>query len=501
MKGQLQMNANAAFSVIVAGLTVAGAARAADGLQPLAPLPSRVVNTTLRLPSSPPSEAAEFPLTLADTGAFADLRTLTPHAGIVPIELNVPLWSDGAHKRRWFCLPGTNRIAFSREGQWLAPIGTVWIKHFEIELTNGVPESTHRLETRFLVRTAEGVYGVTYRWGDSRTNAVLVPEEGMDEQFVVQDGNTARSQRWHYPAQAECRACHSQGAGYSLGFNTAQFNRDGSSPDGPQNQIHCLSDMGYFDTEVTSLNTLRALAHPTNSAVSLEYRARSYLAANCVHCHQPGGICPTPWNAVLTNSLADTHLVNGALWDDLGDPQNRVIKPGDLDLSVLFQRISRRGDSRQMPMLCTTVVDTQGVALIAAWITNELPRYQSFADWQVAHFKPPGGPDSAQRADPDHDGASNYLEYLTATDPHSAKATWRIWLQRTERGVAIRYPRIARRGFEVEWTTNVADPVSWQPLDVPANRPFFAAEPQEAVVEDTDAFAPLKFYRVRVYQP
>jgi mono/diheme cytochrome c family protein len=465
----------------------------------------RVANTSLRMPQSGPASVTDFPQTLADTGAFASLATLTPQPGIIPFELNVPLWSDGAHKTRWFCLPGTNRIVFSRDGGWVAPIGTVWIKHFDLELTNGVAESARRLETRFLVRTEDGVYGVTYRWGGSLTNAMLVDAGGLNEDFGIHDGGTVRKQTWHYPAHSECLACHSQAAGYSLGFNSAQFNREVRCPDGPQNQIRRLNELGCFNTNISGLNTLRALAHPTNTAVSLEYRVRSYLAANCVHCHQPEAFCPTPWNGVLTNSLAGTHLINGELGNNWGDSENRVIKSGDPDHSVLLKRLSRRG-AFQMPPLCTTVVDTEGVALFAAWITNDLPRRQSFGDWQLAHFGPTSTAEAAPEADPDGDGACNYLEYLTGTDPQRGGDAWRISIRKSSEGMQIWFPQTANRGFEVQWTTNLADPSSWQALDVPGNRPFFSGVDREFGVADSgfnplDERAPRRFYRGRVFEP
>lgn len=467
---------------------------------------NRVANTSLRMPPSGPTTVTDFPQTLADTGAFADLVTLTPQPGIIPFELNVPLWSDGAHKTRWFSLPGTNRIVFSRDGVWIAPIGTVWIKHFDLELTNGVAESARRLETRFLVRTGDGVYGVTYRWGGSLTNAMLVDAEGLNEDFKIHEGSTIREQTWHYPSRAECLACHSPAAGYALGFNTAQFNREVRCPDGPQNQIRRLSDLGYFETKVSGIHTLSALAHPTNIVVSLEHRVRSYLAANCVHCHQSDAVCPTPWNAVFTNSLADTRMINGALWDSLGDSENRVIKPGDPDHSVLLKRISTRG-ALQMPPLCTSVVDTQGVALLAAWITNDLPRRQSFGDWQLAHFGPTGTAEAAPEADPDRDGACNHLEYLTGTNPQNGDDAWRISIRAAQGGTQIWFPQIANRGFEVQWTANLADRGAWQPLDVPSNRPFFSAEDREFFVVDAVfnslpwSAPPRRFYRVRVFEP
>src|SRR6185436_16978097 len=110
-------------------------------------------------------------------------------------ELNLPFWSDGASKQRWFSIPNlAARMTFRPTNYWSLPSGAIWIKHFELELTNGVPESRRRLETRFIVRTTNDVYGITYRWDDAQTNATLVPEDGLDETFVINDGGVARTQ-------------------------------------------------------------------------------------------------------------------------------------------------------------------------------------------------------------------------------------------------------------------------------------------------------------------
>ena len=67
-----------------------------------------------------------------------------------------------------------------------------------------------------------------------------------------------------------------------------------------------MSLADYFNTNVNNLRTLRVLAHPTNAAVSLEYRVRSYLAANCAQCHQPGGLA---WAIRLSGWAWGTGLV------------------------------------------------------------------------------------------------------------------------------------------------------------------------------------------------
>ncbi len=439
-----------------------------------------------------------LPATLADTGAFSDLVSLAPNPGIVPYDINVPFWSDNARKMRWFSVPDTNlAIGFNPDGNWSFPTGAVWIKHFDLELTNGVPESRKRLETRFIVRNAGGVYGVTYRW-DSATNATLVPEGGMDEAFAVDDGGTVRTQVWHYPSRAECLACHTAAGGGALGFNTPQMNRDIDYGGGTESQIAALSRVGYFTAPVTNLNTLRALAHPTNTAYSVEYRVHSYLTANCSQCHQPGGTALGFWDARITTPMSEAGIINGALNNNGGDADNRVIAPGSLDHSMMLTRISQRGPG-QMPPLDSTLPDTDALGLLSAWITNDLPDYQSFAAWQSAHFGSTTSPDAAADADPDHDGANNLLEYFTETDPMSGGDAWKINAQPDGGAVAISFPQIANRGFQVEWASAPVSPTSWQPLDVAANRPFFSRTNFTATVTDAITNAPCKFYRVRVF--
>src|ERR1051325_9878094 len=75
------------------------------------------------------TNGAPIPPTLAQSGAFNDLTNLTPNAGIVPYDINVPFWSDNANKTRWFSLPKTNLfIGFAPDANWSFPTSAVWIK-------------------------------------------------------------------------------------------------------------------------------------------------------------------------------------------------------------------------------------------------------------------------------------------------------------------------------------------------------------------------------------
>ena len=328
------------------------------------------------------TNGSALPATLADTGAFTNLATLTgatdplyPASGIVPYNINVPFWSDNAIKSRWFSIPNISlTMGFNSNANWSFPTGTVWIKHFNLELTNGSPASAQRLETRLLVKNAAGVYGAVYRW-DSQTNASLVNEQGLDEPFTIDTGSgILRTQVWHYPSRAECQTCHTPAGGFALGFRTEQLNCDFAYPAGTTNQLPALSDAGYFSAPVTAdYHSFLALAPPTNNSATLEFRVRSFLSANCSQCHQPGGPSGlAPWDARITTPTALAGLINGPLFDNFGNAANHVITPLSLSNSVLLTRITTRDlgtlPSIQMPPLDSNLADTQAIALVTQWI-------------------------------------------------------------------------------------------------------------------------------------
>lgn len=460
------------------------------------------LDTIQRLVHSTQVIGQPLPPTLAETGAFADLGDLAPHPGIVHYDLNVPFWSDGATKQRWFSIPNTNHtIGFNPEGNWSFPTGTVWIKHFDLELTNGVPESTRRLETRFLVKNALGVHGFTYRWGDSLTNALLVPEEGLDEPLTVVDGGgVVRTQVWHYPSRQECNICHTPQGGFALGFNTAQLNRPARYGAETTNQLLALSDAGYFNQMIEGTAGLPMLAHATNTAASLEFRVRSYLTANCAQCHQPGGVPQSLWDARFTTPTEQAGLVDGPLVDNHGNPELRVVRRGSIPHSELLARISTLGPGR-MPPLASSVLDVQAIQLLSAWITNDLPNWQSFSEWQQATFGDVDGLQALPESDPDGDLTPNYLEYLAGTDATNAASLWRPKIVRRDGGVEVVLPQPANRAIQIQSAADLRSPVVWKVLEAPGNERFFVAAPTNRVVRDAISSSTNKYYRARLLAP
>jgi hypothetical protein len=110
----------------------------------------------------------------------------------------------------------------------------------------------------------------------------------------------------------------------------------------------------------------------------VELRARSYLDANCVQCHQPGGSGPT-FDARFETPLANQNLIFGVLSKgNLGYDHAFVVVPKDIWRSVLYDRMNSLDPAVKMPSLARNVLDTNALSVVAAWI-NSLAGTQALA--------------------------------------------------------------------------------------------------------------------------
>ena len=403
----------------------------------------------------------------------------------MPYDPNVSFWSDYAIKSRWFCIKNTtDTVTFNSIGNWTFPARMVWIKHFDIETTRGNSATKKRLETRFLVKTADSVYGLSYKWNAAQTDADLVAESGLTEVIA----SSSPSQTWRYPSRGECVTCHTPTGGFALSFNTPQMNRARTYGAVLQNQIQALSDAGYFSAPATGVNNLPALASATDTTQSLEWRVRSYLAANCVQCHQPGGGSQGNWDARITTRTDSAHLINGLLVNNGGDAANRFIVPGDAAHSMLLKRQQGITASR-MPPLGTLERDLVNEQLVSDWIASLTTR-QSFTQWLAAQSPPVGGAND----DPDGDGRGNLLEFLTGTNPHASSSGWSYGVMQVVGGSAqFQFTHPANRAAIIEVSSDLTHWTTW---NAPGNTPQYPATDTPRTIT-----APLggteRFFRVR----
>lgn len=333
------------------------------------------------------------PPTLSQTGAFANLATLTPSTGLIPYGLNAPFWSDGAAKRRWIAVPNDGapyspgeQVTFAPTGEWAFPAGTVLVKHFELPIDESNPALVRRLETRFIVRdSAGGVYGVTYRWRPDQSDADLLHASQTEPITILTAGGGTRTQTWYYPSPQDCLTCHNPNAGYVLGPSTRQLNRDYTYPvtGRVDNQLRAWNHVGMFNPAINeaAIPTFARLTGLADTTASLEVRVRSYLDANCAQCHRPGGVFAY-FDARFDTPLASQNIVNGPVAEVTAAPGSRIVVPGSLPLSLMHVRVSSSDPARQMPPLARNVVDAQAVTTLAQWIQSLPPGDNVPAPWQ-----------------------------------------------------------------------------------------------------------------------
>ncbi len=322
----------------------------------------------------------EPPALLSQVGAFTNLATLTPAPGLIPYDVNAPLWSDRAEKWRWMAVPNdgvidsaAERIIFRAESEWQFPKGTVFVKHFELPIDDANPALTRRIETRFLIMDGGGgSYGVTYKWRPDGLEADLLPSAATQDYTVRGAAGTTRTQTWSFPSRVDCTTCHNANANHVLGAKTHQLNGDFTYPSTGRtdNQLRVLGHLGLLDSsysEAQLTSYLRAHSIYDNTA-SVEVRARSYLDANCAQCHQPGGVRAL-FDARFTTPIEQQGLIHGPLNDTINGPADRVVRPRDLNGSLSYNRASRVGHL-QMPPIAKNVVDADAMALLAQWIES-----------------------------------------------------------------------------------------------------------------------------------
>lgn len=316
------------------------------------------------------SSGGSVPDQLSETGIFTSMGDLTPASGLIEYLVAAPFWSDGASKRRFIAIPDGSTIGFESDASWGFPLGTLTVKHFEIELEEGLGSSLKRLETRLLVRTTTGWQGFTYRWRADGSDADLLAGRETELLSIIEAGGGSRQQRYEYPSRTDCLTCHNEAAGFALGVRARQLNTEFPYAAATDNQLRAWNNIGLFDQDIGAVENLSTIVDPADSGAPLAERARSYLEVNCAPCHQPGGGTPVALDLRLETPLAGTGTVDELPQaGDLGLVDARIIAPGDAARSVLLERMRRLGGER-MPPVSSHRVDEASVELMAAWIDS-----------------------------------------------------------------------------------------------------------------------------------
>ncbi|HET9231766.1 MAG TPA: SO2930 family diheme c-type cytochrome, partial [Vitreimonas sp.] len=315
---------------------------------------------------------------------FSDVRMREPNPRVTPYALNTELYSDGALKFRYVYIPRGSQARYSADDVFEFPVGTVLIKTFAFAADMRRPtENVRFLETRLLIRRAEGWIALPYVWNEEQTEARLsVIGANVPVSFTNEEG-AAIALDWSVPNVNQCRGCHARAGGNEMlpiGPSARNLNRtvetshnvweDGASTIVIENQLEVWTNARLLSG--LSPDAPR-VPDAYNTSAPIAERARAYLDVNCAHCHNPAGPAHT---SGLDLSWSQT---DPALWGVLKRPVaagrgsagfDFSIEPGHPERSILLHRMQSTDPGVMMPELGRTLVDERAVALMRDWIAG-----------------------------------------------------------------------------------------------------------------------------------
>ncbi|MGI2260190.1 SO2930 family diheme c-type cytochrome [Shewanella sp. GXUN23E] len=316
---------------------------------------------------------------LAQYGLFVNELdpTNNPNSPGIFYTLSTELFSNYASKYRFIFIPAGQTISYIDQQTLTFPTGTVLVKTFALPADTQVkePQNETLIETRLLIKRDAGWTTLPYRWQAGK--ATLAIAGGRQSHTMNHQGDSLTFD-YPIPSRAECKVCHQQtdSTGQStivpIGLKPWLLN---TSLNG-DNQLLTWQAQGLL-TNLPAINTIALSGSPDNQQVSLQARAKGYLAINCGHCHSDSGYASVS-GLRLGYFVDHTGFSYGICkqppgWD--GGPRglDYDIVPGSAEHSILVYRQQLSEPKDRMPPLGRALTHTEGVELVSQWINGLSP--------------------------------------------------------------------------------------------------------------------------------
>jgi uncharacterized repeat protein (TIGR03806 family) len=333
---------------------------------------------------------------------YADGSDLALNVGVVPYDLNTPLFSDYAHKLRTIWLPRGTTAKYDPRGSFDFPVGTIISKTFYYPLPVGAARDSKAvartydqtrdfgeagrgerglrlanvrlIETRILVRREGGWEALQYVWNSAQTDALLARTGDTQPLELVSDDGSKEAFTYVVPNENQCAGCHVADLKTKqiapIGTKARHLNREYSYATVRENQLLHWTKLGYLSGIADPAGAPKN-AEWRDAAQPLDARARAYLDINCGHCHSPTGPADTTALDLTIFSAADRYLgvckPPVAAGRGTGDHYFDIV-PGRPQDSILPYRLRSNEPSVMMPEQGRTTTHVEAVALIEQWI-------------------------------------------------------------------------------------------------------------------------------------
>ena len=304
---------------------------------------------------------------LSDYNFFkGDLADLVPADRVFPYDLNTPLFSDYALKKRFIYLPEGATISFNNEEVLDFPVGAILIKNFYYSAEQVANNEDKIIETRLLIHDADGWKALAYLWNNEQTEAYLEITGRKLPVALISAGNI----NYTVPNMLQCKSCHDRNGKITpIGPSVRQLNR---ADEHGENQMQQLITKGWLHG-APGQDQWSQLARWDDATASVDDKAHAYLEINCGHCHRKDG--PAKNSGLDLTTHAEGTLEKGVYKAPVAAGKGSGglmydIVPGKPEESILVFRMESNDPAVMMPELGRTIVHKEGVDLIRQWVAQ-----------------------------------------------------------------------------------------------------------------------------------
>lgn len=339
-----------------------------DDPDPIPPTPDPTSPVVFDMAAVPYATLSEYNFF---TGAPADMQ---PVYGVLPFAPISTLFTDYAKKKRFIWMKEGARAEYVDDKSILDfDDGTVLIKHFYYDHVQ--PEDVTRiLETRLLFKRNGNWEFADYVWNEEQTEAYYDMGGSYVPLTWLDDDGLSHSVNYRIPSQPECLTCHKNlSIAIPIGPKPQNLNASYPYAEGSMNQLAKWTAMGYLESGYPS-NIVTTVKWDDPSQ-DLELRVRSYLDANCSHCHAEDRHCHyRPMRFAFSESADPVNLgVCVPPQDPIEPSQSHIVSRGNKARSMMYYRLNSTDEAVRMPLFGRTLVHTEAVQLIDDWITSLSP--------------------------------------------------------------------------------------------------------------------------------
>lgn len=321
-----------------------------------------------------------------------DMKEQKPALNVLPYLPSSTLFTDYAHKKRFVWMPVGTKATYNGDGNILElPVGAALIKTFYYDNVQNVTPvgATRIVETRIMIRKSDGWIFADYVWNAEQTEAYFDLAGSITPITWKDENNVIHSAEYKIPTEVQCIVCHKSQhleengtlttKHIPIGIKPQNLNWNYNYPTGQKNQLTQWIDKGYLKNNFSLPSAANTAIDYNDVTKSLELRARSYFDSNCSHCHMNDRHCDY---RPMRFAFSETGLPNGQGLTNMGvcvptqDMQDfpsalsTIVKPGNIERSMLYFRLNTTEEAYRMPLHGRTLIHTEGVALIEQWINS-----------------------------------------------------------------------------------------------------------------------------------